>query len=89
MPESKHRRGGKARPREHQTHAPVKNPPPSPRWVPVTGTALLLAGLLVVLVGYLDPVRDALSGFPLGSNFSLVFGFILMAVGFGFLARWR
>lgn len=90
MPESKHRRHGKNRPRAHQTHAPEKNPEPSPTWVPATGVALLIVGLLVVLVGYLDPVRDALRSIPpLGSNWSLVLGFVLMAAGFGFLSRWR
>jgi hypothetical protein len=85
MPESKHRRGGKNRPREHQTHAPVKNPPPSPTWVPATGVGLLIAGLLVVLIGYLEPVANAIGS----SNVSLIAGFVLMAIGFGFLARWR
>lgn len=91
MPQSKHRRGGKNRPREHQTHAPAKNPPPSPSWVPATGVALLVAGLLVVLIGYLDPVQDfTRANVPvLQANVSLVVGFVLMAVGFGFLAKWR
>ena len=89
MPESKHRRGGRNRPREFQTHAPEKKPASSPTWVPATGTALLVLGVLVILVGYLPGVQDITRTLPLGSNLSLVGGFLLLLVGFGFLTRWR
>jgi hypothetical protein len=90
MPESKHRRGGKARPRAYQTHEPQKNPPPSPTWVPATGAALLVLGVVIILIGYLPPVRDLMRGWIwLGSNWSLVGGFLVMTAGFGFLTRWR
>jgi hypothetical protein len=89
MPESKHRRGGKNRPREFQTHAPEKKPTSSPTWVPATGTALLVLGVLIILVGYLPGVQDLTRGLPLGTNLSLVAGFAVLMVGFGFLTRWR
>jgi hypothetical protein len=87
MPESKHRRSGKNRPREHQTHAPEKKPKPSPPWVPATGAALLVLGVLIILAGYL--FGDVLRLPYLEQNTGLVVGFITLTVGFGFLTRWR
>jgi hypothetical protein len=90
MPQSKHRRKGKQRPRAYQTHAPAKNPTPSPPWVPVASTVLLVLGVLVILVGYLPPVSERLAFLPLlGSNWALVVGFVLLSVGFVLLTRWR
>jgi hypothetical protein len=90
MPESKHRRSGKNRPREFQTHAPEKKPESSPTWVPATGTALLVLGVVVILVGYLDEVQNVIGGWPLlGTNWGLVGGFLLIIAGFVFLTRWR
>lgn len=90
MPQSKHRRHGRNRPRAYQTHAPQKNPPPSPSWVPVTGVSLLVAGVAVVLIGNLPAVSSILRTWPwFGGNWNLVGGFALMIVGFGFLTRWR
>lgn len=90
MPKSKHRRHGKTRPRAFQTHAPERKPDPSPPWVPRVGAGLLVLGLVVILLGYLPVVSDLTSGLPwLGSNWGLVLGFVILAVGFGILARWR
>lgn len=90
MPESKHRRKGRSRPRAHQTAPPEKNPTPSPPWVPATGAGLLVAGVVVILLGYLPPVNDAISAWPpLYGNWGLVVGFVMLAVGFGFLTRWQ
>lgn len=90
MPKSKHRRNGKVRPRAYQTTPPVKNPAPSPPWVPATGVGLLLAGVLVIVIGSLPAIADRIASWPpLGSNNDLVLGFILMLAGFGFLIRWR
>jgi hypothetical protein len=90
MPQSKHRRKGKVRKRAYQTSPPAKNPDPSPPWVPVASTVLLVAGVLVILIGYLPPVSDALAFLPLlGSNWALVLGFVLLSLGFLFLTRWR
>jgi hypothetical protein len=90
MPESKHRRSGKNRPRHYQTHAPERRPAPSPTWVPVTGAALLVVGVLVILIGNLPVVSAVTAGLPLlGSNWSLVGGFLVICAGFGFLVRWR
>lgn len=90
MPESKHRRKNKSRKRKHQKR-PVKNPEPSPPWVPRVGVGLLLVGVLVILLGYVPAVRQSFIGdLPLlGANWSLVGGFILLTAGFGVLTQWR
>lgn len=85
MPESKHRRKGKHRPRPRQVEGPKKNPEPSPTWIPATGAALLGLGVLVILFNYFAEY----SGPVLGANFLLVLGFVLLAAGFGFLTQWR
>lgn len=87
MPESKHRRKGRQRPRAHQTAPPPKNPTPSAPWVPALGVGLLIAGVAVILLGYL-----LLSGvnWPIfGANWGLVAGFALLIAGFVVLTRWR
>jgi hypothetical protein len=90
MPQSKHRRGGQKRPRHYETHAPERNAATSPTWVPATGASLLVLGVLVILVGYLPPVSEAMSSWVvLGSNWGLVGGFVLLIAGFVFLSRWR
>ena len=90
MPESKHRRGWKNRPRAHQTHAPEKKPPPSPTWVPRAGVGLVIAGVVVILLGYVPAIADAMRSWPpFGSNWGLIVGFVLMVAGLGFLTRWR
>lgn len=91
MPESKHRRGGKRRKRPTRNAPPVRKPPPSPRWVPVVGTSLLVAGLVVILAGYLvPPLAEWTASWPvLSSNWPLVIGFTFLIAGFGVLTRWR
>jgi hypothetical protein len=90
MPKSKHRRHGKVRKREFQTHAPERNPEPSAPWVPTAGVALLLAGLVVIILGYLPAIQNVTRSWPvLGANWSLVGGFTLLIAGFAFLTRWR
>lgn len=90
MPESKHRRKNKTRPRPRHVEEPVHKPKPSPTWVPATGVTLLLVGVLVIILGYVPAVGERLVGrVPLGSNLPLVVGFVLLSVGFGFLTRWR
>lgn len=90
MPKSKHRRRGRNRPRAHQTHEPERRVEPSPTWVPVTGVTLLIVGVLIILIGYMPGVNEALSTLPvLGSNWGLVGGFVVLSVGFGFLTQWR
>jgi len=90
VPESRHRRHGRNRPREYQTHEPEKKAPPSPTWVPATGASLLGVGVLIILLGNLPAVNAVLRTWPiLGGNWSLVFGFALLMAGFGFLTRWR
>ena len=82
MPKSRHRRKGKRRPRPQEAAGPVKKPDPSPRWVPVTGLALCLVGVAVIIVNYVP-------NFLWTTNWGLVAGFGFMAAGFGFLTQWR
>jgi hypothetical protein len=90
MPQSKHRRKGRNRPRAYQTAPPAKNPRPSAPWVPIVATALLVLGVVVILVSYLPGVQNLLaSAPPLYGNWGLVGGFVLLLVGFGFLSKWR
>jgi hypothetical protein len=90
MPKSKHRRHGKTRPREHETHAPERKPDPSPAWVPATGVGLLVLGVAVILLGYLPDISARTETLPLlGANWGLVLGFVILSVGFGILTRWR
>ena len=90
MPESKHRRKGRSRPRAFETAPPEKNPEPSPTWVPATGVGLLLAGVVVILLGYLPPINEMMATWPLfQANWGLIGGFLMIIVGFGFLTRWQ
>jgi hypothetical protein len=90
MPQSKHRRKGKQRPRAHQTAPPARNAPSSPTWVPTVGVGLLLAGIVVIVLGYLPVIADRIATWPpLGPNNGLVLGFVLLIAGFVFLTRWR
>jgi hypothetical protein len=81
MPKSKHRRKGRTRPRPQIVAGPPRKPNPSPTWVPVTGVALLVLGVGVIIVNYIP-------GF-LERNWVLFVGFGFMAAGFGFLMRYR
>lgn len=81
MPESRHRRKGKTRPRPKDVSGPPVKPKPSPTWVPVTGVGTILAGVAIIIVNYLPGLIE--------NNLFLVVGFVLMAVGFGFLTKWR
>ncbi|HEX9767253.1 MAG TPA: cell division protein CrgA [Nitriliruptorales bacterium] len=90
MPQSKHRRKGKQRPRPKRVEPQKVNPPPSPPWVgPVGGTALV-AGVVVIIIGYLEPVSNFTNDWPLlGPNTLLVLGFLILVGGFLTLIRWR
>lgn len=91
MPESKHRRKGQVRKRPTRNAPPPRNPEPSPGWVPVVGTTLLVLGLLIILAGYLvGPLQDLTSSWPvLNQNWPLAIGFACLLGGFGFLTQWR
>lgn len=90
MPKSKHRRKNKNRKRPRHVTPPERNPPPSPAWVPRTGVALLVVGVLVIIAGYVPVVQEALVGLPLfQSNWTLILGFILLIASLLVLTRWR
>lgn len=89
MPKSKHNRKGRARPRAQRTTPPPRNPEPSPPWVAPTGVGLLVAGIAVILLGYLV-LNEVSAAWPIfGPNWGLVSGFVLLIAGFGLLTRWR
>ena len=79
MPESRHRRKEKIRPRPRDVAGPVAKPKPSPRWVPVIGLALIFLGVIIIIVNYVW-IRN---------NYYLLGGFGLLAVGFAVLTQWR
>ncbi len=81
VPQSRHRRKGRSRPRPSKAAGPPVKPPPSPPWVPIVGIGTIVLGIAVILAYYIIP---ALSG-----NVGLIVGFILIAIGFVFLTRWR
>lgn len=81
MPESRHRRKGKIRPRPQEVTGPPVKAKPSPRWVPIVGLVLIALGVLAILVNYIPGLVE--------QNWVLVVGFVLLAVGFLFLSRWR
>lgn len=74
MPKSRSKRSNYTPPK------PAK-PAPSPRWVPIVGLAFIGVGLIEILTHYIVIL-------PLG-NWNLLIGFLLMAIGLGFLSRWR
>jgi hypothetical protein len=87
MPQSKHRRKGKQRPRAHQTAPPAKNPTPSAPWVPAVGVGLLVGGVAVILLGYL--LLEDVNWPIFGPNWGLVAGFAMLIAGFVVMTRWR
>ena len=91
MPESKHRRKGQVRKRPTRNAPPPRNPPPSPSWIPVVGTSLLVLGLVIILAGYLvTPLQTWTASWPLlQQNWPLAIGFISLLGGFAFLTQWR
>ncbi len=90
MPKSKHRRNNKNRPRPTRNAPPPRAPEPSPPWVPKVGLGLVIAGVAVILLGYLPVVNGFTNDLPVfGPNWSLVFGFVFLAGGFGVLTRWQ
>jgi hypothetical protein len=90
VPESKHRRKNKNRPRERHVTPPPAKRKPSPDWVPRLGVGLLGVGVLAIILGYVPPITEALRSLPgLGANWTLVGGFVLLVAGFVVLTRWE
>jgi hypothetical protein len=71
---------------KRSTYIPPKppKPKPSPRWVPIVGLSLIGIGIVAIILTYvLGP-----NIIP-GGNYTIIVGFVLMAVGLLFLSRWR
>jgi hypothetical protein len=70
--------------RSRYTPPPPKKAPPSPLWVPVAITTLMLVGLVVVVTNYMGilPGDDA-------QNPYLFLGLILLTAGFGLATTYR
>lgn len=70
---------------KRSSYTPPKppKPKPSPRWVPVTGLAVIALGIALIILVYLAPQLVP------GGNWALVVGFVMMAGGLLLLSRWR
>jgi uncharacterized RDD family membrane protein YckC len=76
VPESKSKRS-------RYTPPPPKAQPPSRLWVPVVMCALMVGGLGVVILNYLNALPgDALNRY-------LIFGLVLITLGFGLSTTYR
>lgn len=69
--------------RSRYTPPPPKKAPPSPLWVPVVLATLMLTGLAVVLLNYLDAMPGE------AENRYLVLGLGLITAGFGLATTYR
>lgn len=69
--------------RSRYTPPPPKKAPPSPLWVPVVLATLMLTGLAVVLLNYLDAMPGE------AENRYLVLGLGLITGGFGLATTYR
>lgn len=76
MPRSKSKRSSYTPPK------PPK-PKPSPRWLPITGLAIIGIGLALIIFTYILP------GVLPGGNLVLIVGFVMMAGGLLLLSQWR
>jgi len=69
--------------RSRYTPPPPKNAPPSPLWVPVVMGTLMLTGLAIVLLNYLNAMPGE------AENRYLVLGLALITGGFGLATTYR
>jgi hypothetical protein len=76
MPRSKSKRS-------RYTPPPPKKAPPSPKWVPITMFTLLGAGMVVVIINYLEVLPGG------AKNGYLFLGLGLITAGFMLATQWR
>jgi hypothetical protein len=85
VPESR-RRKKSSTPRPSEPAA-ARDDLPSGRWVPITGSALLVLGLMWIVVFYIAgrdiPVMSSLE------NWNLLVGMALIVAGFLVFTRWK
>jgi hypothetical protein len=60
---------------------------PSGRWVPITGSALLIIGLLWIVVWYI--AGNDIPGMSALQNWNLLVGMGLVVAGFLVFTRWK
>ena len=85
MPESRRRKKRTPTPRPARPDAAPDAP--SGRWVPITGSALLIIGLLWIVVYYVAGAD--IPGVATLGNWNLVVGMGLIVAGFLVFTRWR
>lgn len=85
MPESRRRKKSSI-PRSSEPAA-AREDLPSGRWVPITGSALLILGLMWIVVFYIAgrdiPVMSSLE------NWNLLVGMALIVAGFLVFTKWK
>lgn len=85
MPESRRRK--KSSTQRSSQPAPVDDDQPSGRWVPVTGSVLLILGLMWIVVFYIAgrdiPLMSSLE------NWNLLVGMGLIVAGFLVFTKWK
>jgi hypothetical protein len=85
VPESRRRK--KAGSNRSTPPAEAQHDTPSGRWVPITGSALLILGLLWIVVFYVAG-RD-IPGMSTLGNWNLLIGMGLIVGGFLVFTRWK
>jgi hypothetical protein len=85
VPESRRRKKRSPNPRPERHEAAPDAP--SGRWVPVTGSALLIVGLLWIVVYYVAGAD--IPGISTLGNWNLMVGMGLIVAGFLVFTRWK
>lgn len=85
MPESR-RRKKESSPRQAKP-AESSSDAPSGRWVPITGSALLIVGLLWIVVNYV--AGNDIPGMSDLGNWNLVIGMGFIVAGFLVFTKWK
>jgi hypothetical protein len=85
VPESRRRK--KASSRRPDKPDEYHDAPPSGRWVPITGSALLILGLLWIVTFYVAGAD--VPGMSALGNWNLIVGMGLIVAGFLVFTRWR
>jgi hypothetical protein len=85
VPESRRRK--KASSPRSPTPSAGQDDQPSGRWVPITGSALLILGLLWIVVNYV--AGNEIPGMAALDNWNLLIGMGFIVAGFLVFTRWK